>query len=195
MRLISSYKNYNETLIFSLQLLGHDRISFMRFTEEFEIVYIRYSDKIYRYLYFQTKDPYLSEDITAEVFLKAWKKWKTFKKDYVQALLFKIARNTLIDHWRKNNNRKESSLETKIEEGIEPFYDEDFIEKMQSDENVKNVNAALQLLPKNLKEVAILRFIEDMSAKEVGEILSISEGNVRVLQYRALIKLKEIFGK
>jgi len=165
----------------------------MRFTEEFETVYIRYSDKIYRYLYFQTKDPYLSEDITAEVFLKAWRKWETFKKDYVQALLFKIARNTLVDHWRKNNKKKESSLETKIEEGAEPFYDEDFIGKMQSDEDVKDVNNALQLLPKNLKEVAILRFIEDMSAKEAGEILNISEGNVRVLQYRALIKLKEIF--
>ena len=165
----------------------------MRFNEEFENVYIRYSDKIYRYLYLNTKDPYLAEDITAEVFLRAWKKWKALKKDFIQALLFKIAKNILIDYFRKQKNKKQLSLETAIEKGIEPSYDEDLIERMHLDEKIKNVTKALEFLPNNLKEVVILRFIEELSAKEAADIMKTTEGNIRVLQYRALVKLKEIF--
>jgi len=165
----------------------------MRFNEEFENIYIKYSDKIYRYLYLNTKDPYLAEDITAEVFLRVWKKWKELKKDYIQALLFKIAKNILIDYFRKQKNKKQLSLEKAVEKGIEPSYDEDLIERMHVDENLKKITKSLDFLPNNLKEVVILRFIEELSAKEAADIMKTTEGNIRVLQYRALIKLKEIF--
>jgi len=165
----------------------------MRFNEEFDVIYIRYSDKVYRYLYFQTRDPYLAEDITAEVFLRTWKNWKKIKHDFIQALLFKIAKNILIDYWRKQKNKKEFSLETSMEEGFDPSYDEDLIEKIHKDDSIKDVQKALSLLPDNLKEVVILRFMEELSAKEAAEILNTTEGNIRVLQYRALIKLKEVF--
>lgn len=165
----------------------------MRFNEEFEAIYVRYSDKIYRYLYLQTRDPYLAEDITAETFLRAWRNWENIKQDYIQALLFKIAKNILIDYWRKQKDKKEFSLEASMEEGFDPSYDEDLIERIYKNDSIKGVQKALTLLPDNLREVVILRFIEDLSAKEAAEILETSEGNIRVLQYRALIKLKEIF--
>jgi len=160
--------------------------------DSFDELYLEFSDKIYKYFYWQTQDAYLSEDFTGEVFVRVWQKWKELKPDFSQALLYKIARNLLIDYWRKNKNRKEISLETSIEEGIEPSYDEDFIEKIQNDEAIKKLNKAIKSLPENLREVIILRFIEDLSAKEVGEVLNLTEVNVRVLQYRALKKLKEV---
>lgn len=165
----------------------------MRFNEDFEVIYIKYSDKIYRYLYLQTRNPYLAEDITAEVFLRAWKNWEKIKQDYIQALLFKIAKNILIDYWRKQKEKKEFSLETSIEEGFEPSYDEDLVETIAKSDTIKDVQQAIVLLPENLREVVILRFIEELSAREAAEIIGTTEGNIRVLQYRALIKLKEIF--
>lgn len=164
----------------------------MSLDEEFQAVYQRYSDKIYRFLYFHTKDLRLAEDLTSEVFLRVWKNWPRIKQDYTQALLYKVANNILIDHWRKHKNRKNVSYETSIEEGMEPSYDEEYVEKIARKDDVRKIRKAIELLPDRLKQVIILRFIEDMSAKETAEIMEISEINVRVLQHRALVKLKEI---
>ena len=158
----------------------------------FEEIYLKYSDKIYKYVYMNVSDPYLSEDITSEVFLRVWKRWNKLRLDFIQALLYKIAKNIIVDHYRKKKNRKQVSLEDSIEKGFEPFYDAELIEKLHKDNNIQKLRAQVQLLPDNLKEVIVLRFINDLSAKEVGEILSTSEVNVRVLQYRAIKKLKEV---
>src|SRR3989344_8516291 len=161
--------------------------------EEFETIYFRYSDKIFRFLYFRTKDTCLAEDITGEVFVRAWKNWNKIENNYVQAWLYKIASNLLIDHFRKEKNKKSFSLEVAIKIGKEPSYDEDMVGKIQKDGEIAKIHKALDSLPENLREVAILRFIEDMPAKEVSDILKITEINVRVLQHRALVKLKEMF--
>lgn len=164
----------------------------MRFSEDFEKIYLKYSDKIYRYVYLNTLDPYLSEDITSEAFLRIWKKWRQIKPDFIQALLYKTAKNILIDYYRKHKNNIKVSLEETVEKGIEPSYDEDLIEKIHKDENIKKITEAIRLLPENLKEVLILRFVDDLSTKETAEILETSEVNIRVLQYRGLRKLKEV---
>ena len=78
----------------------------MRFSKDFEEIYIKYSDKIYKYLYLNTKDAYLAEDITGEVFLRIWKAWERIKPDFLQALLYKTAKNILIDYYRKGSNVK-----------------------------------------------------------------------------------------
>lgn len=164
----------------------------MRFSKDFENLYLKYSDKIYKYIYLNTNDPYLSEDITSETFLRIWKNWKNIKPDFMQALLYKTAKNIIIDNFRKHGNAKKVSLEAIVEQGIEPSYDEDLIEKITSSDNIKKVNDAIKLLPENLREVMILRFINDFPAKEAAEILDTTEVNIRVLQYRALKKLKEV---
>lgn len=163
--------------------------------DDFEEVYLKYSDKIFRFIYLKTSDSFLAEDITGEVFVKAWKNWEKFDGEFVQAWLYKIANNVLIDYWRSKNSKngnKNVSLEATIESGIEPSYDTDLIDQINKDDKIRKIGEALKNLTDNLKEVAILRFIEEMSAKEVAKILNITEVNVRVLQHRALVKLKEI---
>lgn len=159
---------------------------------DFEEAYNLYFDKIFRFLYFKTADLHLAEDIVCEVFARAWKNWERFKPDYTQAWFYRIANNLLIDHWRKNKNRKTVSLENLVEVGHEPFFDEEFIEKINRDMEIKKIYKALEKIAENLREVLVLRIIDDFSAKEVSEILKISEGNVRVLQFRGLKKLKEV---
>ena len=170
----------------------YGRICRMQFRKDFQDIYLKYSDKIFKYLYFITKDPYLAEDITSEVFLRIWKAWNKIKPDFMQALLYKTAKNILIDYYRKHKNEKKVSLEETIEKGLEPSYDEDLIERIYKDENLKKINNALILLPENLKEVIILRFVNDLSSKEAAQVLDTSESNIRVLQYRGLKKLKEV---
>lgn len=164
----------------------------MNSKQQFEEIYIKYSDKIYRYVYLTINNPYLAEDIVSEVFLRVWKKWNVIKLDFIQALLYKIAKNIIVDYYRKQKNRRQISLEETIEKRIEPFYDQNLIENLHKNDNVQKLNQQIQLLPQNLREVLVLRFIEEMPAKEVGQILKMSEVNVRVLQFRAIKKLKEV---
>ena len=90
----------------------------------------------------------------------------------------------MIDFYR---SKKTSSLEQAEEISV----DLDLVESLEKDEAAQSLQQALTKLPKNLREVVILRFFEDLSAVEIGAILGISEGNVRVLQFRGLKKLKE----
>ena len=152
--------------------------------DEFSEVYRKYSDKIFRYLYWQSKNFHLSEDLTSEVFTRAWETWDSLRKDFLQAWLFRVAHNLLVDWYRKKK-------EVPLNESHDGFYDENLLEKLGNDEQVKELSEALDTLPENLKRVAILRFVEELSAKEAAVILNVSEVNVRVLQHRALVKLKE----
>ena len=153
--------------------------------DDFSEVYLKYSDKIFRYLYWQSKNFHLAEDLTSEVFTRAWETWESLRKDFLQAWLFRVAHNLLVDWYRKKK-------EVALNERHEGFYDENLLENLANDEKVKELSDALDALPENLKRVAILRFIEELSAKEVAAILSVSEVNVRVQQHRALVKLKEV---
>ena len=91
----------------------------------------------------------------------------------------------LIDYYR---GRKALSLK----EGLEASYSEDWLEKLDRDEKLCSVKKALLELPADYQEVVILRFFEDMSVEEVAEVVGKSEENVRVIQHRAVRKLKEI---
>ena len=153
--------------------------------DDFSEVYRKYSDKIFRYLYWQTKNFHLSEDLTSEVFTRAWETWESLRKDFLKVWLFRVAHNLLVDWYRKKK-------EVPLNERNVGLYDENLLEKLGNDEQVDGLWKALNSLPENLKRVAILRFVEELSAKEVAVILNVSEVNVRVLQHRALVKLKEV---
>src|SRR5471032_587106 len=76
--------------------------------EDFARCYQRYGQPIYRFLYWQTRDPHLAQDLTSAVFERAWRARASFRGGSLQAWLYRIARNALTDHWRK---KKELYLE------------------------------------------------------------------------------------
>ena len=155
-------------------------------TPKFEAAYKSHSRAIYKYLFWQTRDEQLSEDLTSSTFEKAWVSRKHFHGGSVQAWLYRIARNTLIDHWRK---KKEVFIEDpeSLPADIQPSTGE-LLDKQQ---RIQELQQALENLPKEMHSVVTLRFIKGMSSKEVSAKLGLSESNVRVIQYRALKKLKE----
>ncbi|MBU0722489.1 RNA polymerase sigma factor [Patescibacteria group bacterium] len=159
--------------------------------------YDLYIDQLYRFIYFKVGNREEAEDLCSAVFLKTWNYiLENTLKDHktLKALLYKIARNLIIDHYRKNKDRENISLDG--DSGIQ------IIDQRQSASKVMELKTDLLVLETKLpelkdeyREVIILRFINELSVKEVAEILDKSKGNIRVLIFRALKALKELLEK
>lgn len=145
--------------------------------------YTAYADQIYRFVYWQVGDASLAEDLTSEVFYRAWKNRDKFSDGNHRAWLYRVARNLITDNWRK---KKELSLP----EDYEVVLDYDLAAEAEKHEELSRVRQLVLDLPKKYRAVVVLRFFEQLSCREVSAIMEISEGNVRILQYRALKELK-----
>lgn len=149
-------------------------------------MYNEFADDIYRWLFVHVRDVELAEDLTADTFLKAWKQFDTFDRRHPRGWLYAIARNNLTDHWRK---KKPLALDETVE-----IVDED----APSNEEVldikieaKRAARAIAHLPEDMKSVVTLRFMQGYSVKQTAEALDMSEANVRVIQFRALKRLRK----
>jgi RNA polymerase sigma-70 factor (ECF subfamily) len=153
-------------------------------TDNFEAAYRAHSEAIYKFMFWRTRDTQLSEDLTSTTFVKAWAARRSFKNGHVLAWFYTIARNVLTDYWRK---RKELTLETEIE----PEQADSNAERLDKQIDKKRLTMALDILNKDMHNVVTLRFLDGLSCRQVAKRLDISEANVRVLQYRALKRLKD----
>lgn len=157
--------------------------------EAFGQLYGMFLDKIYRYAYYQVKDKMTAEDITENVFMKAWKgiascegRGQTFS-----AWIYRIAHNQIMDTLQAR--QKMASIEP---DDIASLDDPEFnVDRRLEYEAMAEKIAEL---PVNQRQVLILKFIEGLSNAEIGHILNKSEGAVRVLQMRALTKMREKLG-
>ncbi|PIY78795.1 MAG: hypothetical protein COY82_00585 [Parcubacteria group bacterium CG_4_10_14_0_8_um_filter_35_7] len=160
--------------------------------EAFGQLYDLYISKIYRFIYFKVSSQEEAEDLTSETFLKAWQyinSGSSKKITNFSALLYKIARNSVIDFYRRR-----SQGEILGEEALflnEESYEEDLNEKIQVRSEMEGVERNLKKLKDEYREVIILRFIEEFRIGEIAKILDKPQGAVRVLIHRALKSLRE----
>lgn len=157
----------------------------------FGLLYDRYQPAIYRFVYLKVSHREEAEDITHQVFLRAWQNIHTFEDQGlpITSWLYKIARNRVVDHYR--TRRYTTNIEELPEEAINLVQpdDQDRVEKRIA---LEKVYKALQSLPEDQQTVLIMRFIEELSHKEISHIIDKSEGTVRVLQHRAIKSLQKI---
>lgn len=144
--------------------------------------------KIYRFIYYRTNNKAEAEDLTGDVILKIAKALPRQKGNF-NSWIYKIARNTLIDFYRKSSVRKSKVSVQEMHEEL-PNGREDFTEQILNQESLKE---AIRFLTDRQKEVIMLKFIEGYKNKEVAEIVGITEGAVKLLQFRALRKMREYF--
>jgi RNA polymerase sigma-70 factor, ECF subfamily len=156
-------------------------------SDDFEAIYESHAPSIYRFMFWRTKDETLAEDLTSNVFEKAWRTRKSFTGGSAKAWLFRIARTTLIDHWRKNKELPDDG--SIISEAVSDELD--LGESLDRKLAAARLQKAVARLPKDMRSVVQLRFIEGLSVREVARMLELSEANVRVIQYRALQKLRK----
>lgn len=150
---------------------------------------------IYRYMYSKVGNKEEAEDLTAQTFMKAVHGLDEARTPQsIQKWLFRIAQTTLADYWRTYYRVSTSSLEALLEAGWEgPSEKEeqisDIITTTRQSERVQRI---LNALPGNYRDVLIARFLLNLSIKETAQKMSLSEANVKVLQFRALKRAAEL---
>jgi len=167
------------------------RIRAKKDPEAYGKVYDLYAPRIYRFVYFKVSSEEEAQDITAEVFLKAWQYLLDPKGEEVRhlsALLYRIARNNVIDFYRQRAARGETSSiasnDEVIADGRETF------KKLDAKLDVEALAPALRSLKDEYREVLVMKYIDQLENDEIAEALSKTTGNVRVLLHRAMNALR-----
>ncbi len=154
--------------------------------------YLQYYEKIYRYLYFRAyENKSLAEDLTSETFLKALEKFETFDLEKkFSSWIYAIARNCLIDHFRKQKNREEVSLIDQMDSLSQE--EDEVLELFDAQLTRKKILESLKNLPEKQRELLLLKYFDQLENKEIVQLLDIDATTLRVQQYRALKKLKTL---
>lgn len=160
--------------------------------EAYGVLYDEYIKRIYRFVYFKVSSHEEAEDITSEVFLKAWNYLQEQKEvKSFSGLLYRIARNAIIDAYRQKALKPEITLGEDLEVGDKGQW--------YADINIKAdaaaVVAGLKKLKQEYQEVITLRYIDELELSEIEEIMDKGGVAVRVTLHRALKKLKEMLGE
>lgn len=136
--------------------------------------YKQFNEPIYRFIYFKVSQREIAEDLASEVFLKSWKFCQNNKIKNIRALLYKIARDLVIDYYRK---QKPVALENQ--------------EIIAEDKNHLDLQKALSQLTEEERDAILLYYFEGFSHEEIAQILNKTSGAVRVLATRARKKIKQ----
>jgi RNA polymerase sigma-70 factor (ECF subfamily) len=158
--------------------------------DAFGQLYGHYHPAIYRFVAAKVSFRHEAEDITHEVFLKAWKSLPSYKEKGFpfSSWLYRIARNRVIDHYRTKKN--DSDIENVSDEFVKIV--DDIEESIDHLIDFERVREKLSQLSSDQQDVLILKFVEDMEIAEIASILKKKEGAIRIIQHRALNKLKQL---
>ena len=152
-------------------------------------IYDTHVDSVYRYLLYRVREPSDAEDLTSEVFTRAFANIHRYRwqgKSFL-AWLYTIARNAVTD--RRRRDRPTVELDNAYGLAAEGPTAHD---RAVLGEEVDALRGAVKHLTGEQQEVLVLRFIENMSSREVATILGKNEGAIRALQFRALGRLRKI---
>lgn len=157
----------------------------------FTSYYEQYKDKVFSFFYYRLDaDTPLAEDLTSDTFLKAFDRFETYQDKYAfSTWIYRIARNTLIDHFR-TNKREEPEESEELEKVASK---EDFTLEVDRKLKQKEIEIALSKIPGNQREAVILKYLEELETKEIAEILDTSQANVRKLLSRGISALRASF--
>lgn len=155
----------------------------------FGLLYDKYNDQIYRFVYLKVSHREEAEDLTHQVFLNAWQNIKSYKIQGFpfSSWLYQIARNQVIDHYR---TKKETIDLENIEEPVSS--ENSLSDNISLNMEMEMIKKAISKLKPEQQDVLILRFIQDLSPKETAATLGKMESTVRVLQHRAIKNLQKI---
>jgi len=159
--------------------------------DAFARLYDAYLDRIYRYVYFRVADQQVAEDITSQVFLKAWEKLNSYQPGSSPfiAWLYRIAHNAVIDNYRT----RKVSIPLENVSPAEISHEDGTDEKLDLQIESQQLREALQELTEEQQQVLILKFISQLSTTEIAQQLGKQPGAIRALQMRALQGLAKYF--
>ena len=135
-------------------------------------------DKVYRYCYFKVHDERLAEDLTQETFLRYFTQHSYIHRGKQLAYLYTIARNLCIDYYRRH---QEEGLKEEIAEN-----------PMEGVENSLQLRMAVEKLPERMQELILLRYVNEVSIKEICRIMGMSRSSIYRMEQEALERLRKM---
>lgn len=163
--------------------------------QSFELLVKKYQQPLFNYFGRLLQERELSLDFTQEVFLRAYAALHTYREKYqFSTWLFRIASNLLIDHWRKKKLPLvsiDNQLEDDDRRPIQlPDYEPPVSENFEKRELLEKIEQAISRLPESLRELFVLRHMNDFSYEEIAAIKHLPVGTVknRVFQAREWLR-------
>lgn len=155
--------------------------------EAYAEVYDLYVTSIYRFIYFKVATKQDAEDLTSEVFLKIWQYITDTDHniDNLRALLYRTARNLVIDSYRKKATR-DLVQDIEVLDSIRDDKQQSLLLNIEIAVDMRNMEKVLRRMKDEYREVLILRYIDELSVAEIAKVLEKTKGSVRVLIHRAL---------
>ncbi len=155
----------------------------------FAELYDTYVDSVYRYVLYRVREPSDAEDLTSEVFTRAFANIHRYRwqgKSFL-AWLYTIGRNAITDRRRRERPTVDLDSAYGVAEDGPSAHDH-----AVHGERVVAMRSAVKFLTVEQQEVLRLRFEQDMSSRQVARALGKNEGAIRALQFRALGRLRKI---
>lgn len=159
--------------------------------EAMAVIYERYLDPIYHYIYRQIGNSHVAEDLCAEVFLRMVEGIGRYENRgwAISAWLYRIAHDRVVDRFRQQQRTAQVELVEESSIDDDPHY---AVQARLDQEEMWQIVARLERGP---QWVIRLRFLEQLSVREVAQRTGRSEGAIKALPYRALQNLARIFDK
>lgn len=163
----------------------------------FEALYRKYVAQVYNFALYELRDPHAAEDLTAQVFLRALAGLPHFREQSdgpdssFRIWLFQIARNALSNERRRVRRHPASPIELALEY---PAAD-DVQAAVASRIEMERVWDAIERLPAERRRALVLRFVNELSTREISDVLGRSEGATRVLIHRSLQSVARQLGR
>src|SRR3989344_8504478 len=159
--------------------------------EQFMKAYDELSEAIFRHCWFRIGDREKAKDLMQDTFTRSWQYISEGTKvNNLRPFLYKVANNLIIDEYRK---KKELSLDRLMAEGFEQGFDE----KKTTEQGIdaKLAIRVINQLDEKYREVVLMRYVDELSPKEIAEITGDSDNNISVRIHRGIKQLKEILEK
>lgn len=155
--------------------------------DAFGEIYEMYVNKIYDFVYFRTSHKETAEDLTSLVFMKALEKIKDFNLElgYFSAWLYRIARNSIIDHYRTKKFTANIDDHAELKDSTDIEYEIDI--KCSIDKVKKHIDK----LNKEQKDILVMRIWDGLSYEEISKIIGKSEANCKVITSRSLALIRK----
>lgn len=158
--------------------------------EAFKILYERNIDKIYNYIFYRTSNVKDAEDLTARVFYRALRSIKKYDDRGIpfSAWLYRIAHNLVANWYRDNSRKKEVPLFENIIKEKKKENPEQLVLKLEENEELLLV---INKLPADRQELLVLKFINNLTNEEIGQVMGRTEGAIKSLYHRTLKALRD----
>ena len=163
----------------------------------FEALYRKYVAQVYSFALYELRDPHTAEDVTAQVFLRALAGLPRFREQTdgpessFRVWLFQIARNALSNERRRARRHPASPIDLALEQPASDDVQATAGRRIE----LEQAWAVIEQLPVDRRRALVLRFVNEMSTREIADVLGKSEGATRVLIHRSLQAVARQLGR